>query len=60
MSKLRKIFSENEWKDCCGGFCKDCKIANAYREKYGKKAGEKKFNKDKKNIANHFKRRGYV
>ena len=48
MSKLRKDFSEKEWKECCGNFCKDCKIAVAFREKYGKKEGEKKFNKKKK------------
>ena len=48
MSKLKKQLTEKEWKDCCGGFCKDCKIAEAYREKYGKKEGEKKFIKDKK------------
>jgi len=48
MSKLRKEFSDKDWKECCGSFCNDCKIANAYREKYGKKEGEKKFNKDKK------------
>lgn len=46
MSKLKKDFSEKEWKDCCGGFCKDCKTAKAYRNKYGKKDGEKKFIKD--------------
>ncbi|HEX7357723.1 MAG TPA: hypothetical protein VF270_08465 [Ignavibacteriaceae bacterium] len=48
MSKLRKNFSEKEWKKCCGSFCKDCDIANAYRDNYGKKEGEKKFNKDYK------------
>lgn len=48
MSKLGKDFTEKEWKECCGSFCKDCKISNAYREKYGKREGEKKFNKDKK------------
>ena len=48
MSKLRKDFTEKEWTECCGGFCKDCKIANDYRKKYGKKEGEKKFNKDRK------------
>jgi hypothetical protein len=45
MSKLRKVFTKQEWKDCCGSFCKDCKIADAYRKKYGNKEGEKKFNK---------------
>jgi hypothetical protein len=40
MSKLRKDFSEKEWKECCGNFCKDCKIAVAFREKYGKKEGD--------------------
>ena len=48
MSKLRKKFTDKEWEDCCGSFCKDCKIASAYRKKYGDKEGEKKFNKDKK------------
>ena len=48
MSKLRKDYTDKEWKECCGGFCKDCNIAKAYRKKYGKKEGEKKFNKDKK------------
>jgi hypothetical protein len=48
MSKLRKKITDKKWEDCCGGFCKDCKIANTYRKKYGKKEGEKKFNKDKK------------
>ena len=48
MTRLRKEFSEKEWKKCCGSFCKDCSIANAYREKYGKKEGEKKLIKDKK------------
>ena len=47
MGKLRKVFTEKDWKDCCGSFCKDCKIAHAYRNKYGKKDGEKKLNKDK-------------
>ncbi len=51
MSKLRKDFSEKEWKECCGSFCKDCKIANTYRKKYGKKDGEKKFSKDKKKLS---------
>jgi hypothetical protein len=46
MSELRKTFKKKEWKDCCGSFCNDCNIANAYRDKFGKKDGEKKFNKD--------------
>jgi hypothetical protein len=48
MSKIRKDFTEKEWKECCGSFCKDCTIANAYRKKYGKKVGEKKLLNDKK------------
>jgi hypothetical protein len=48
MSKIRKNFTEKEWKDCCGSYCKDCKIAVAYKDKYGKKEGEKKLNKDRK------------
>ncbi len=50
MSKLRKDFSKKEWKNCCGGFCKDCKIASVYRLKFGKQEGEKKFNRDYKKI----------
>lgn len=49
MSRLRKKFKEKEWKKCCGSLCKDCNIVNAYHKKYGKKDGEKKFLKDKKN-----------
>ncbi len=48
MSKIRKKFSDKEWNECCGSFCKDCKIANAYRKEFGKKKGEKKFKKDNK------------
>lgn len=48
MSRLRKNFTEKEWKKCCGSFCKDCDIANAYRDNFGKKEGEKKFIKDYK------------
>lgn len=49
MSKLKKNYTAKEWNKCCGSFCKDCNIANTYREKFGKKEGEKKFNKDYKN-----------
>jgi len=48
MSKLRKNFTDKEWRACCGGFCNNCKIAAAYKSKFGKKEGEKKFAKDKK------------
>lgn len=48
MSKLRKEFSEAAWKDCCGKFCDDCKIAESYKDKYGKKEAQKKLKKDKK------------
>ena len=48
MSKLRKEFTDKEWSECCVCFYKDCKIANDYRKKYGKKEGENKFNKDRK------------
>jgi hypothetical protein len=48
VSKLQKKFPDAEWKECCGSFCKDCKIASAYRNKFGKKEGEKKLKKDKK------------
>lgn len=51
MSKLRYKFSNKEWQDCCGKFCEDCKLANTYRKKFGKKEGEKKFNKDKKRVS---------
>jgi len=48
MSKLKKLFTEKEWEECCGSFCKDCRIAKAYKKEYGKKEGEKKLKKDKK------------
>ena len=48
MSKLRKKFTEKKWEKCCGSFCGDCDIANAYKKEYGKKEGEKKFKKDRK------------
>jgi hypothetical protein len=47
MSKLKNNFTETELKSCCIGFCKNCKIANAYKEKYGKKKGKRKLKKDK-------------
>lgn len=51
MSKLRYKFTSKEWQDCCGKFCEDCKLANSYRKKFGKKEGERKFNKDKKRVS---------
>ena len=48
MTKLKKTFSDKKWKDCCGSFCKDCKIANAYSDEFGKKEGKKKFLKNYK------------
>lgn len=52
MSRLRKEFTEKEWKKCCGSFCKDCDVANAYRKKYGKKEGEKSFLRIRKKLIN--------
>lgn len=52
MSKIRKNFADKDWENCCGSFCRDCKIANTYLNKFGKKEGEKKFNKDKKKYKN--------
>lgn len=46
MSKLRKKFSAKKWAKCCGSFCEDCKIANTYRDEYGKKKGKRKFTDD--------------
>jgi hypothetical protein len=48
MAKLRKKFSKSAWKDCCGKFCDDCKIAEAYAKEYGKRDGEKKLKRDSK------------
>ena len=50
MSKLRHNFSHKEWKDCCTKFCKDCKIAQAYKEKFGKKEGQHKLKKDQRKV----------
>ncbi|HJW76457.1 MAG TPA: hypothetical protein VJ787_12465 [Thermoleophilia bacterium] len=46
MAKLRDRFRDREWQKCCGKGCKKCVIHNAYIDEYGKKAGEKKFQKD--------------
>jgi hypothetical protein len=48
MSKLRKLFSKKEWKECCGSFCKTCEIACTYKDKYGKHEGLRKHLKDHK------------
>jgi hypothetical protein len=48
MAKLRKKFSKTAWHNCCGKLCDDCKIADAYIEKFGKKKGKKKLNRDHK------------
>ncbi len=48
MSRLQKKFSVKDWQDCCGKLCDDCKVAEAYKNHYGKKEGEKKLKKDKK------------
>jgi len=50
MSKLRKTFSKDAWKDCCGKFCDDCKIVDAYIKEYGKSKYQKKFKRDYKKI----------
>ncbi|MBI5727200.1 MAG: hypothetical protein HY965_05075 [Ignavibacteriales bacterium] len=50
MSKLRKEIDKKDWKDCCGGFCSDCAVAEKYHAEYGKKKGKKKFEEDYKKI----------
>ena len=51
MAKFRKKFSNSAWRDCCGKFCDDCKIADAYIKEYGKKDSQKKFKRDYKKIS---------
>jgi hypothetical protein len=46
MSRLAKDFSKKKWKKCCGTGCKDCDIAAAYIEEYGKKDGKKRLKED--------------
>ena len=46
MTKLAKEFTKKQWKKCCGSGCKDCKIAAAYIDAYGKKEGKKKLKAD--------------
>jgi hypothetical protein len=46
VAKFREQFSDKAWKKCCGHGCKKCDIHNAYLAEYGKKQGEKKFQKD--------------
>lgn len=45
---IKDQFTKKEWKDCCGGGCKKCKIAAAYIDAYGKDKGLKKLKKEKK------------
>ena len=45
MTKLKNEFSRKEFKDCCGGGCKKCKLAQAYIAEYGsRKEGLEKLN----------------
>jgi len=46
MTKLARDFTKKQWKKCCGKGCDDCDVYNAYRKKYGKKSGKKKFAAD--------------
>jgi hypothetical protein len=46
MAKIRKNFTKQSWKDCCGKFCDDCIITKAYIKEYGKKESKRKFKKD--------------
>jgi hypothetical protein len=52
MSKLKKEFSTADWKDCCAEYCNDCKIAKAYKKKFGKKEGKHMLRKDRKKVLN--------
>jgi hypothetical protein len=46
MAKFRNRFSAKAWGKCCGKGCKKCDIHIAYLGEFGKKAGEKEFEKD--------------
>jgi hypothetical protein len=46
MAKLKDQFSDKQWSKCCGKGCKKCEIHNAYLAEFGKKEGEKRFQKD--------------
>ena len=47
MTKLKDEFTRKEFKDCCGGGCKKCKLAQAYIAEYGsRKEGLEKLNLD--------------
>jgi len=46
MTKFREQFTRKQWKKCCGKGCKKCDVHNAYLDEFGKKAGEKRFDKD--------------
>jgi hypothetical protein len=50
MTKLRGQFGAKQWKKCCGKGCKKCDIHNAYIDEFGKKAGEKQFQKDREKM----------
>ena len=47
MTKLKDEFTRKEFKDCCGGGCKKCELAQAYIAEYGsRKEGLEKLNLD--------------
>ena len=47
MTQLKTEFTRKEFKDCCGGGCKKCQLAQAYIAEYGsRKEGLEKLNVD--------------
>ena len=51
MTKLKDEFTRKEFKDCCGGGCKKCELAQAYIAEFGdRKGGLAKLNEDRKAV----------
>ncbi|MBA4250486.1 MAG: hypothetical protein C0425_02970 [Chlorobiaceae bacterium] len=50
MSKLKKLFTEKEWKECCGTECKSCRIFSTYKSYHGKTKAKKNFSSDHKKL----------
>ena len=59
MTNLKHEFSRKEFKDCCGGGCKKCQLAQAYIAEYGsRKEGLEKLNADRAAVKKGGKTKG--
>jgi hypothetical protein len=59
VTKLKHEFTRKEFKDCCGGGCKKCQLAQAYIAEYGsRREGLEKLNADREAVKKGGKTKG--